>query len=52
MYDIINNYISELYSLSNITLSNIFINAKKKDFLNLQDFTFEGIKSIKFLKMI
>ena len=50
MYDIINNYISELYSLNNITISDIFINAKKKDFLNLQDFTFEGIKSIKFLK--
>ena len=50
MYGIINNYISELYSLNNITISDIFKNAKKKDFLNLQDFTFEGIKSIKFLK--
>ena len=33
MYDIINNYISQLYSLNNITISDIFI--KKKDFLNL-----------------
>ena len=36
--------------MNNITISDIFKNAKKKDFLNLQDFTFEGIKSIKFLK--
>ena len=32
MYGIINNYISELYSLNNITISDIFKNAKKKDF--------------------
>ena len=50
MYDIINSYISELYSLNNITISDIFINSEKKDFLNLQDFTFEGIKSSKFLE--